>query len=422
MAYTLKSTGPAAKAKQLLAVDQDGTTVGLWTTPGAARAGAVGAGITNIGSSPPAAVSTTWKGATRGAVRFTDNGDLLFTSPPALSSPLAFVLVIKSAVPANGVPMVLGSATAGGALDGSGPHVEYTSASGKPVMRTVGAGAAVSLVNSVPASGNSFTAVMNDESSGNNDAYFSLEAGTITAADFTLTDPSFNFSNVFAKVFGYNSSPGFVGDVVLMGFFASLTLAEAAAIHADPIGALFDAAADTTAPTITVQPSAQSAIAGSAATFGFTATGTGSLTAQARKGGSNVGSPFAITTGVGATYTTPTLVIGDNGSSWDFVIHGDTAPDATTSAATLTVTAVLSITTNTLENEAGDILAEAVISKVYVIRLSDDELVLALATQSTDGTGSLTVTDVALTAAPHVVVTVTTSGLKPAGAKVYTPS
>ena len=92
-----------------------------------------------------------------------------------------------------------------------------------------------------------------------------------------------------------------------------------------------------TAPAFSVQPGNQTGTVGSTATFTFTVTGSGSLTVQAKKGGTNVGSPFAVTAGASASYTTPTLLIGDNASSWTFEATGDTAPTATSSAATLTV-------------------------------------------------------------------------------------
>lgn len=98
-------------------------------------------------------------------------------------------------------------------------------------------------------------------------------------------------------------------------------------------------AAAPTAPSITVQPTNQTAAADSTATFSATATGTGSLTAQWRKNGANVGSAVGITTGVSFSYTTPTLTSGDNGAVYSVVVTGDTAPPATSSNATLTVTA-----------------------------------------------------------------------------------
>jgi hypothetical protein len=92
-----------------------------------------------------------------------------------------------------------------------------------------------------------------------------------------------------------------------------------------------------TAPSFLVQPSNQSATVGGMATFSFTVSGSGSLTVQARKNGTDVGSPIAVTAGVSGNYTTPALLIGDSGAVYSFVATGNTAPTATSSNATLTV-------------------------------------------------------------------------------------
>jgi len=66
---------------------------------------------------------------------------------------------------------------------------------------------------------------------------------------------------------------------------------------------------------------------------------------------------------------------------------------------------------------------EYLFSKVYALRLSDDEVVKVWAGPSTDEDGDLILSDAALTEAPHLIVTVET-GDDPdtAGAAVVTPS
>lgn len=102
--------------------------------------------------------------------------------------------------------------------------------------------------------------------------------------------------------------------------------------------------ASGTPPSFSVQPANQTATVGGTATFNFTVAGSGSLTVQAKKNGTDVGSPFAVTAGASASYTTPSLLIGDNGASYTFVATGDTAPTATSSAASLTVLQPLATT------------------------------------------------------------------------------
>jgi hypothetical protein len=85
-------------------------------------------------------------------------------------------------------------------------------------------------------------------------------------------------------------------------------------------------------PTITTAPLAQSAAAGTSAQFSVVAAGSPTLTYQWRKGGT----PIAGATS--ASYTTPALVSGDNGSTYDVVVN-NSAGTVTSAAAKLTVTA-----------------------------------------------------------------------------------
>jgi hypothetical protein len=88
-----------------------------------------------------------------------------------------------------------------------------------------------------------------------------------------------------------------------------------------------------TAPQITTQPANQAVSVGQTATFSVVAMGTAPLQYQWRKNGS------AITGATGSSYPTPATVSGDNGSSFTVVVTNATG-SVTSSAATLTVTAV----------------------------------------------------------------------------------
>ena len=92
-----------------------------------------------------------------------------------------------------------------------------------------------------------------------------------------------------------------------------------------------------TAPSITVQPSSQTVTAPAVATFSVTATGSGTLTYQWQRNGSNISGATS------SSYTTPaTAVTGgsaNNGDTYRCIVTGDTAPAATSSSATLTVNA-----------------------------------------------------------------------------------
>lgn len=100
---------------------------------------------------------------------------------------------------------------------------------------------------------------------------------------------------------------------------------------------------DTIAPeiTITVQPTAQTAVEGATATFGVTATrtGTGSLTYQWQKQEGGAGSWANIVGATSASYTTGALTVADDNTDKYRVIVSLTGADSKTSnAVALTVT------------------------------------------------------------------------------------
>lgn len=87
------------------------------------------------------------------------------------------------------------------------------------------------------------------------------------------------------------------------------------------------------APAISAQPTAQTVLAGAAATFTVTASGTAPLTYQWNKGGT------AISGATAGSYTTPATSMADSGSSFTVTVS-NAAGSVTSSAAILTVQAV----------------------------------------------------------------------------------
>ncbi|HEY1803853.1 MAG TPA: right-handed parallel beta-helix repeat-containing protein, partial [Terracidiphilus sp.] len=85
-------------------------------------------------------------------------------------------------------------------------------------------------------------------------------------------------------------------------------------------------------PTLSAQPQDQSVLAGAAATFSVTATGTGTLSYQWRQNAANIAGA------TGTSYITQAATAALNGASFDVVIT-DAAGCTTSAAATLTVTA-----------------------------------------------------------------------------------
>jgi alpha-tubulin suppressor-like RCC1 family protein len=91
-----------------------------------------------------------------------------------------------------------------------------------------------------------------------------------------------------------------------------------------------------TAPSITTSPAAATASVGGTATFSVVATGTGPLTYQWRKGG------VAIAGATAASYTTGTLVQGDNNALFSVVVTG---PGGVATSADAKLTVAPAITT-----------------------------------------------------------------------------
>jgi len=89
-------------------------------------------------------------------------------------------------------------------------------------------------------------------------------------------------------------------------------------------------------PVISAQPANQTVAVGQTATFGVTATGSGTLSYQWKKNGVTVAG------GTSAAYTTPAASVSDNGSTFTVTITGG-AGSVTSNPATLTVNAPPSI-------------------------------------------------------------------------------
>jgi hypothetical protein len=95
------------------------------------------------------------------------------------------------------------------------------------------------------------------------------------------------------------------------------------------------------APTITQQPANQTVTAGQTATFSVTATGTAPLTYQWQKGSTTISGATS------SSYTTPPTSSSDSGSQFSVVVS-NSAGKKTSNAATLTVNAAATATTDVL--------------------------------------------------------------------------
>src|SRR5438045_621217 len=99
---------------------------------------------------------------------------------------------------------------------------------------------------------------------------------------------------------------------------------------------------DGVPPTITSQPASVTVLVGQRATFTVVATGTAPLGYQWRKNGT------AISGATSASYTTPATASADNGAKV-VVVVSNSAGNATSNAATLTVNAAVTAPTITTQ-------------------------------------------------------------------------
>jgi hypothetical protein len=111
------------------------------------------------------------------------------------------------------------------------------------------------------------------------------------------------------------------------GFFFAIALALWGCV-----GTIKPATTNPTAPSFLSQPASQSVSVGHAAEFSVTVAGTSPFTYQWQKNNANISGATS------SSYTTPVTVSGDNGATFRVVVT-NSAGNATSSSATLTVTA-----------------------------------------------------------------------------------
>jgi hypothetical protein len=218
---------------------------------------------------------------------------------------------------------------------------------------------------------------------------------------------------------GVKSSAGATGDFLMT-----------TDINAGPLGSVMvfrDVAGGSSGPTIGTQPTDETVTEGDPAVFTVAATGTGTLTYQWQE---DDGGGFADITDGGAYSgaTTDELTIDPTTLGLDGYLYrcNVTDDDSTTASdsAELTVTAAPLGFSVTVRNPAdGTTRNSYTFDKVYAVRLSDNALVKTWTGPSTNGSGVLTLSDAALTAAPHAIVTIETTGTPDtAGAEIVTPA
>lgn len=182
-----------------------------------------------------------------------------------------------------------------------------------------------------------------DNNTANRSAIYQISGSGITITSVSLTDAAnTNFSGTFTQA---NNS---AGNYVVFGINATaFTISAAASTASDgtqraPLNAIQIVAltsgtgvgggsGGSVGPSITTQPVSAAVAAGQTATFSVAASGTGPLTYQWQRSGTNISGA------TGATYTTPATTSADNGTTFTVVV-GNSTGSATSNSATLTVT------------------------------------------------------------------------------------
>lgn len=251
MARTLKNNALTTALLWVVAVDDDNASIKGWTTAGSGPAWSSGSGLTLTSTSVTTA--KTWKSVSVPMITMGTASTINITTAVGASSPCTYFMVWKDWASTNTGQVIAASATAGGALDTArGPWIENT-AGGTPVLRNGKGGTALSFPMSANdtattalTANTDFSAFIIELSGANNPCYWALEASALAADGFVRTDQGINLAAAsnFAKQIGYTSaSSTSAGDLVMIGAFNNaISEANAAAIHSDPFGSLFETA------------------------------------------------------------------------------------------------------------------------------------------------------------------------------------
>lgn len=237
MAYTLKTTGVAAKLIAAIGVDDDGTTVKDFVTGNT--------GTYHASIAAPRIGTATWKGVTRshfktdiGADQFAPRGWLWSGTPPTpplgnLGNGVSF-LALVNAFADVGVGNVFWTVDANnnGVRIGAGAKIEAWLGAGSRGLSTTTLATATKLSFG-------FKQIYNGTAL---PFYYGLESGAL-AEDGTYNEGGFSSQGPFQEFggkAGFESAPGQYFLALWFSAAALPTTAELQALHLDPWGTLFD--------------------------------------------------------------------------------------------------------------------------------------------------------------------------------------
>lgn len=244
MSYTLKTTGLAAIATSIIAVDEDGTTIRDFVSSARTSAFTVDAAVTTGTSS--------WKGTARNYFQtLSAPGD----SFKGITIGSGQEIPINCGVGHTGIGVFIACAGAGAPgfygvimAQGTGPIIRT---SGGKLRQPTGESAQAG-TTTIPSDGTTKFAMGISFLYGSTwTNYYGLESGSL-AADGTGTDAGNGgdtLINSIGGASGFGSLPAKYHIMVVIP--RPMTLAEEQSLHNDWFGTLFDVVTDTTAPTLT---------------------------------------------------------------------------------------------------------------------------------------------------------------------------
>jgi len=161
-------------------------------------------------------------------------------------------------------------------------------------------------------------------------AFYALDDGTTTDT-FSYSAPTgFTVQQSNTANTNFNAGALFTEDNVSAGATGTITCTATRTGSGTSGWCAYVVRIPAAGPTITSQPQAATGIAGQTATFSVTATGSGGLSYQWRKNGSNIGGATS------SSYTTPTLDMTYNGALYDVIVT-DSVGSVTSNTALLKV-------------------------------------------------------------------------------------
>ena len=292
------TSGPASASASLSSSDSWGAVLAP-VKPASAGTGSAPPSITGLSpTSGPAGTSVTITGTNFGSSQDTSTVTFSGTdASPTSWSDTTIVAAVPSGATSGNVVVTVGGVASNGMSFTVTITAVAPSISAQPANQTVTAGQTATFA--VSAAG---TAPLSYQWQRNGANISGATSSTYTTPATTTSDSGSAFNVIVSNSAGSVTSNA-----------ATLTVNSSAV-----------------APTISTQPTNQTATAGQTATFSVSANGTAPLSYQWQKNGANLSGATS------SSYTTPAATTSDNGSAFSVVVSNSTG-SVTSNAATLTV-------------------------------------------------------------------------------------